>query len=193
MNAGATRTPGLGVRWFVRAAATVVGLANLRAFVWMFGYPGEGAGFWLLGDGVSFVDALPSVLAVLLAALATSELILRRAGRDIVSGDYARRCTAAFRALCVGGALAGGLLAGLWVFDGTVGAAPPAVDFSSPANVLGALRESLPSALFGAVVGAVLGVLEGAVLAFPLAAILGRFGDGGSSGEASTVRPSGAA
>lgn len=83
-SAGAPRAPGAGSRWFVWAAV-VVGLVNLRAFVWWFGHPGEGDGYWLLGDGVSFRDALPSVLAVLVAALATSELILRRSGRDIVS------------------------------------------------------------------------------------------------------------
>ncbi len=86
-SGGATRTPGSGARWFVRVATVVVGLVNLRAFVWWFGYPGEGDGSWLLGDGVSFVDALPSVLAVLVAALATSELVLKRFGRDVVSAS----------------------------------------------------------------------------------------------------------
>jgi hypothetical protein len=190
-SVGATRTPGSGARWFVRAAAVIVGLINLRAFVWWFGYPSEGDGSWLLGDGVSFLDALPSVLAVLVAALATSELVLRRSGRDIVSEDYALRCAAAFGALCIGGALAGGLLAALWAVDGTMFADPPAGYFSSPANLLGAMVGSLPVGVLGAAVGGLFGLLEGAVLAFPLAAILGRFGDGESSGGAGTVRPSG--
>lgn len=97
-------------------------------------------------------------------------------------------------ALCIGGALAGGLLAALWVVDGTMAADPPAGYFSSPVNLLGAMVGSLPVGVLGARVGGFFGLLEGAVLAFPLAAILGRFGDGGSSHEAtSPVRPSGAA
>ena len=191
-SAGATRTPGSRARWFVRAATVIVGLVNLRAFVWLFGFPSEGDGSLLLGTGVSFSDALPSVLAVSVAALATSELALRRFGRDIASDDYALRYAAAFRAICVGGALAGALLAGLWAVDGTMFADPPAGYFSSPANLLGAAVGSLPVGILGAVVGGFFGFLEGAVLAFPLAAVLGRFGDGGSSGETGAVRPSGA-
>jgi hypothetical protein len=147
-----------------------------------------------LGDRVSFLDALPSVLAVLVAALATSELVLRRSGQNIVSEHYALRYAAALGALCIGGALAGGLLAALWAVDGTMAADPPPGYFYSPANLLGAIVGSLPVGVLGAGVGGFFGLLEGAVLAFPLAAILGRFGDGRSSGEVtSPVRPSGAA
>ncbi len=158
---GETRAPESGVRWFVRATAVVVGLANLRAFAWWFGYPGEGDGSWLLGDGVSFVDALPSLLAAVVAALATSELVLRRAGRNVVSKDYALRCAAALGALCIGGALAGGLLAALWAVDGTMFADPPAGYFMSPANLIGAMVVSLPVGVLGAAVGGFFGFLEG--------------------------------
>lgn len=180
------------LRWFTRAAAVIVGLTNLRAFVWWFGFPSEGDGNWLLGEGVSFSDALPSVLAVLVAAMAASELSLRRFGLDIASEDYALRYAAAFRALCMGGALAGGLLTGLWAVDGTFGADPAAGDFANPAMVLGALVGLLPVVTPGAGVGFCFGFAQGAVLAYPLAAILGRFGDGENSGDARPVRPSGA-
>ena len=177
----------------MRAAAVIVGLVNLRAFVWWFGYPSGGDGSWLLGDGVSFSDALPSVLAVLVAALATSELVLRRYGREIVSEEYALRYAAAFRALCMGGALAGALLAGLWLVDGTIGADPSASDFASIPRWIGIVVGLLPTAALGAGVGMGFGFVEGKILAFPLAAALGRFGGGGDSGEAGPARPSGAA
>jgi hypothetical protein len=70
-------------------------------------------------------------------------------------------------ALCIGGALAGGLLAALWVVDGTMAADPPAGYFSSPVNLLGAMVGSLPVGVLGAGVGGFFGLLEGAVLAFP--------------------------
>ena len=89
--------------------------------------------------------------------------------------------------------MAGGLLAGLWVVEGPVGATPPAGYFSNLADLLDDLVGSLSSAIFGAVVGGVFGFLEGTVLAFPLASALGRFRDGGDAGGAAEpVRPSGA-
>lgn len=174
----AMRADGAGRRWFVRGAAVIVGLANLRVFVWWFGHPSGVDGSWVLGAGVSFSDALPSVAAVSVAALATSELFLRRFGREIVSAEYARRYAAAVGALCVGGALAGGLVAGLWAIDGTLGADPSAGDFASPAKLVGAMVGALLSGLLGAGVGFGFGLVQGAVLAFPLAAALGWFGDG---------------
>ena len=182
----------MGTRWFVRAAAVIVGLVNLRVFVLVFGFPSGGDGSWLLGAGVSFPDALPSAIAVVIAALATSEVSLRRFRRDVVSEDYALRYAAAFRALCVGGALAGALLAVLWAVDGTVGAAPPAGYFSNPVDLLGAVVGSWRVGILGAAIGGFFGFLEGALLAFPLAAALGRFGEGGDAGEAGPMRPSGA-
>lgn len=189
----ARRTTRPGVRWFVRVAAIVVGLANLRVFVWVFGYPSEGRSSWLLGAGVSLFDALPSVLAVVIAALVTSELSLRRFGENAASADYALRRAAALRALCIGGALTGALLSVLWALDGTMGADPPAGEFASPLVLLAAVAGAWRVALLGAGVGFFFGFLQGAVLAFPLASALGRFGGGGQTGDAGPVRPSRAA
>lgn len=58
--------------------------------------------------------------------------------------------------------------------------------------LLGAMVGSLPVGILGAAVGGFFGFLEGAVLAFPLAWILGRFGGGGDSRETGEVRPAGA-
>ena len=182
---------GPGMRLSVRAAAIAVGLVNLRVFVWVFGYPSEGQGSWLLGDGVSFSEALPSVLTVVIAALVTSELSLRRFRGDIASTDYALRYAAAFRGLCIGGASTGALLSVLWALDGTMGADPSAGEFASPLVLLAAVASAWRVALLGAGVGFVFGFLQGAVLAFPLASLLGWFGGGGQTG-AGRVRPSGA-
>ena len=189
----ATRALGSRARWFVRAAAVIVGLINLRALVWAFGRPSGGNGSWLLGTGVSFSEALPSILAVSVAALATSEVVVRRYGREIAAEEYALRYAAAFRALCVGGALAGAMLAGLWIVDGTIGADSLAGDFTSPPRWIDIVVGFLPTAALGAGVGLGFGFVEGKILAFPLAVALERFGGGGDSGEAGPVRPSGAA
>lgn len=175
-STGATRGSPLGARWFVRAAAVVAGLANLYAFAWIFGFvPGS--------VGMSFSDALPSVVAVLVAALSISELTVRRFGQEIILCEYSSRYVAVFRALCMGGALTGALLAGLWAVDGTMGANPSVGYFSDPMNLLGSVLGSWRVMVVGTVVGGFLGFLEGAVLAFPLAAALGWFGkDDGESG-----------
>ena len=189
----ARRGMGPGVRWFVRVTAIIVGLVNLRVFVWAFGYPSEGQGTWLLGAGISWFDALPSVLTVVVAALVTSELSLRRFREDIASTDYALRYAAAFRALCIGGALTGALLSVLWGLDGTIGPDPSAGDFANPLVLLAAVAASWRVALLGAGVGFVFGFLQGAVLAFPLASALGPLGDGGQADGAGPSRPLGAA
>ena len=188
----ATRSMGPGVRWFVWMVAVIVGLVNLRALVSVFGFAPGGGSSWLVGAGVSFSDALPSILAVVVAVLVASELVLRRFRREVVSEGYALRCAVAFRALCLGGVLTGGLLAGLWSVDGTFGADAMSGYLSSPVDLLGALVGLLLSGILGAGVGGFLGFLEGFVLALPLAVVLGWIGRSGLVREMGPVRPSGA-
>jgi hypothetical protein len=66
-------------------------------------------------------------------------------------------------AICLGGALFSGLLTVRVVFD------------SPPMTVADRLSEALSTLPITVVAGGVLGAVEGVILAFPLAAILGRF------------------
>lgn len=157
------------LRWFTRATAVFVGLANLAAVVWL----GNERGF--RGNDVGW-DVLPVTLALMLAVvltgLATSEIMLRRFGpSSLLAPGFAPRYNVVVFAVGLGGALTGGLLA----FSYTVMAL-----FTEPLamNVLEGVLRALIPALLGAVAGFGLGLVEGAVLALPLAAILGRIGSG---------------
>ena len=74
--------------------------------------------------------------------------------------------------MCAGGALAGVLLSAVFVVQGALGS----TDLLTPAQRIPAAAYT---AVLGAQYGGLLGLLEGLVLAFPLAAVLGRFGRGG--------------
>lgn len=72
VSSGAARRTGL--RWFVRVAAVLAGLANLvGVVVWFVG------GLYVLGgEGESSLgEAIPSVIAAVLAGLLTSQIVLR--------------------------------------------------------------------------------------------------------------------
>ncbi len=157
--------------WFIRTAAVLVGLANLVVLVDLFG--GSPVARGTVWGTVSLYEALPPFLAVVVAALLTSEVVLRGFGPLIVSGRFSRRYAVVAGAVCAGGALAGVLLSAVFVVQGSLGS----TDLLTPAQRIPAAAYT---AVLGAQYGGLLGLLEGLVLAFPLAAVLGRFGRGGS-------------
>lgn len=80
--------------------------------------------------------------------------------------------------MTLSGIVVGGTLSGaLSVFVPVVSNFVPAAE-GDPTSVAGRVAFGLFVSFIGAGVGGVLGLLEGLILAFPLAAILGRFGDG---------------
>ncbi len=158
----------MSVGAFTRLAAVVVGLVNL-AFV-----AGLGDADSALRRGeLSLAGALPSVIVAVVAGLLTAELLLRSFGPRILSERFAERYGAPVFALCLGGALTGALLAGLYALDGTM--------FPAQTTMLGGMLLALLAALEGAVLGLLLGLGEGLVLGLPLAAVLGLYGDASRS------------
>jgi hypothetical protein len=166
-------TTKMGLRWFVRFAAVCVGLANLVAVIlWWVG------GLHVLGgeDASSLGEAVPSVLAAVIAGLVTSQIVLRifeLPGRDF---RYCYRVVV--MSVCIGGAIQGVLLG--WVFssDGTLFPEPlfEASGFYAgrPFLLLGDVaRVLLGAGLVGAVMGLVVGLAEALVLGWPLAALVG--------------------
>ena len=142
---------------FVRAAAVLVGLANVL----------------VIGDprGVIGEDGPPLLGTFLLAAVAglvASEIVLRL-GRPALSGAFFARYGLTVLGMCLGGAAFGGLSIAVGVL-----ASQPGTQDAGPEVAL-ALYAALAYGLIAAVVGGVLGVLEGLVLGVPMAAILGRF------------------
>lgn len=85
--------------------------------------------------------------------------------------------------MCLGGAIAGGLLAAVFVFQGSLVG-------SDTLTPLQRVPSALSLGIIGATIGAALGLIGGLVLARPLAAVLGRFGGEADAGEPGTVRPS---
>lgn len=159
---------------FVRVAAVLVGLTNLAALA---GLNSVGEAI-RRGDVTWEYDALPVVLAVAVAGLATSEIVLRWLGASITARGFAPRYRASVFAVGLGGALMGFLLAYVLTVERVLGPGPPSI----PGLVLVALGPGLVGLAFGLV----LGLAEGFILALPLAAVLGtfrrsRYGGHGSS------------
>ncbi len=162
---GATSTAGPRLRWFVRVAAVLVGLANLAALPLWFGNP------YALRDETSLGETLAPVLAALIAGLATSEIVLRVFELPGRSSFY--RYSVVATSVSLGGAIMGAPLSVQFAIDGTLGADPPPALYADPFALLLALVSTLPVGLVGAVFGLVIGMAEGLVLALPLAAGLG--------------------
>ena len=146
----------------VRSVAVLVGLANLAVLA----SQNDVADAYRRGD-VTWDCVLPVVLAVVVAGLATSEIVLRWFGTPLTADRFALRYGTATFAVCLGGTLMGFLLAFVLTLERALVPGPPSIsELVLVAFVLG---------IVGAVAGGVMGALEGLILAFPLAAILGRF------------------
>lgn len=150
VSSGATRTR-TGLRWFVRVAAVLVGLANLPVvIVWVVG------GLEVLaGAGASLGETLPTVLIAVIASLATSEIVLRVF--ELPGRSSGHRYGVVVTSVCLGGALMGAPLAVLYAIDGTLGADPTrsvyAILYADPLALLGAVPVALVGAVFGLVSG----------------------------------------
>jgi hypothetical protein len=148
------------VATFTRLAAVSVGLANLAVLAGLF----DGDSPLRRGE-VTVSEALPPVLAAVVAGLLTSEIVLRTF--KLQRQRFFERYGLTVLAVCLGGVLMGGLLAGLFALNGVL--------FPRPSTILEGIGAALISGLVGAAFGLGLGLAEGLVLAFPIAAILGLF------------------
>jgi hypothetical protein len=174
VSRGAAWTTRMRPRWFVRVAAVCVGLANLVAVIlWFVG------GLYILGgeDASSLGEALPSVLAAVVAGLATSQIVLR--AFELPGRGFWHRYRVVVMSVCIGGAIMGGLLGWVFSVDGTLSPEPPpGVYAGDPLLLLGDVaRVLLGAGLVGAVIGSAVGLAEGLVLGLPLAALVGALRD----------------
>jgi hypothetical protein len=165
----------LGLGWFVRGAAVLVGLAGLvGVVVWFVG------GLYVLGgEGESSLrEAVPSVIAAVLAGLLTSEIILR--AFDLPGRDFGHRYGVVVASVCIGGAIEGAMLGWVFSLDGTLFPETPGTYAGEPLRLLAGLaRVLLGAGLVGAVIGLAVGLAVGSVLGVPLAKLLGAFSDEG--------------
>ncbi len=151
---------------FARLAAVIVGSVNLALLAGVFDADSP-----LRGGEVELGEALVPLLAVVVAGLASAEIVLRKLGPLVRASGFYERYAAALVAVSLGGTFSGGLLAALWHLDGTLAA--------TPTSIYDVTVGTLLLVLLGIVIGGGLGVIEGLILAFPLAAVLGLFGRGG--------------
>jgi hypothetical protein len=168
VSRGATWSTRPGLRWFVRVATILVGLANLVGVVlWVVG------GLDILGgeEASSLWETLPSALAAVVASLVTSQIVLRPF--ELPGQGFWHRYGVVVMSVCVGGMIEGGLLAWVFSLDGTLFPESPLSFYAHPIALLGALLYTLLVGLLGAGIGLVIGLAEGLVIALPLAAMLG--------------------
>jgi hypothetical protein len=148
---------------FVRVSGVLVGMAN----VFLVSLVGEGelgnALMWNLDPWWPH-NALYALCAAA-AGLVVSSILLRFARRELRETFFARYGVMVL-AVCLGGVVLGLLLSYAGVLL-----------YSSPLTTAERLLEVTTSRLpFTVVAGGVLGAADGVVLAFPLAAVLGRLG-----------------
>ena len=147
---------------FARLAGIIVGSVNLAVLAGVFDADSS-----LRRGEVALGEALVPVLAVVVAGLASVEIVLKKLGPLVHADGFYDRYAAALVALSLGGTFSGGLLAAVWHLDGTVAAVPTSI-YDITVGMLFVV-------LLGSVFGGGLGVIEGLILSFPLAAILGLF------------------
>lgn len=174
-----TQTKRVGPRWFVRVVAILVGLANLVVLVHLFGGTPDWSGsIWedvtrkSMWEEVTLNEALAPVLVTVLSGLAISEVVLWGFRRELFSKRFDQRYVGTMVAVSLGGALMGALLAAVFVLQGSLGS----TYMLTPAQRVPA---ALYTSILGVMYGGGLGLVEGVILAYPLAHVLGRFGDGG--------------
>jgi hypothetical protein len=148
---------------FTRLAAIFVGLTNLAVLVML-----EGTDSVVQRGDVMWSQALPVVLAVVVAGLLTSEIVLRCFKQSALAEEYSERCGVVIGAVCLGGASMGGLLVPALALGAVLVGGEPEI---TPAAVSAVLIYTL----FGALYGAAMGFLEGMFLAVPLGSILRLF------------------
>ncbi len=139
---------------FLRIVAVLVGLANLVLLT-------------IVTELFDDASLLLLVLAAVVAGLVTSQLVLRWFKRQFLAQRFSDRYAIMVIVVCLGGTLMGFLLAAALTLNRTLVPGPP--------EILERMLMSLAPGLVGAALGSVLGIAEGLILAFPLAAILGRF------------------
>jgi hypothetical protein len=173
ISSRAARTTGLGLRWFVRGSAVLVGLACMvGVVVWFVG------GLYVLGgeDDLSLRKAVPSGIAAVLAGLLTSEIVLR--AFDLPGRGFGHRYGVVVASVCIGGAIEGAMLGCVFSLDGSL--FPEAVSLGALAtDPLGLVGVSLGSGAVGAVIGLMVGLVVGVALGLPLAPLLGALPDEG--------------
>ena len=167
VSSRAARTTGLGLRWFVRGSAVLVGLAGMvGVIVWDVG------GLYALGgEGESsLLEAVPSVIAAVAAGLLTSEIVLR--AFDLPGRGFWHRFGVVVASVCIGGAIEGAMLGCVFSLDGTLfpEAASPGAFAADPLGLVGV---SLGAGCVGAVIGLAAGLAAGLLLGVPLATLLG--------------------
>ncbi len=149
---------------FVRIAAVLIGLANATLYASIADTPLDEAFFYSFGGLPPRPLAAMYALSAVVAGLLASEVVLRFVpGR--IRGDFYARHQAIVLMVCVGGALLGAF--SISVSALTEVAVPVAERI---------LRASIEAPMAG-FVGVWLGLTEGLLLGFPLAVLLGRFGD----------------
>lgn len=147
---------------FTRLTAVFVGLVNLVVLV----DPDSVVASYRKGN-VGWYEALPPMLAVVIAGLATSEIVLRWLKPVALADKFSHRYGVSVFAVCLGGAMMGFLLAAALTLNRVL--------VPGPDELLVRIPLSLIPGLVGAAFGLGLGLVEGLILALPLAAILGRF------------------
>jgi len=158
LDASGTGSRSLAV--FARLTAVFVGLANLTFLAVQ-----NGVGAAIQRGDATWNNAFPVVLAVIVAGLLISEIVLRRF--TLLGEEFSQRYLIVVLAWGLGGALTGGLVAAALALNGAL--------VIGSATLLERIAAAIVSALVGAGAGGVLGVAEGLLLALPLAAILGLF------------------
>lgn len=144
---------------FTRLVAVFVGLVNLIVLT----EPNSVVAAYQKGN-VGWHEALPPVLAVVVAGLATSEVVLRWLKPVALADKFSHRYGISVFTVCLGGATMGFLLAAALTLNRVL--------VPGPDELLVRIPVSFIPGLVGAAFGLGLGLVEGLILALPLAAIL---------------------
>ncbi len=176
VSGGAAWTTRSGLRWFVRSAAVLVGLASMvGVVVW------DVSGLYVLGgeDESSLREAVPSVIAAVAAGLLTSEIVLR--AFDLPGRGFGHRYMIVVASVCIGGTIEGAMLGWVFSLDGTLFPEAAPGDYVGETGQLIADTGVLlfGAGMVGAVMGLVVGVAAGVALGLPLATLLGVLADEG--------------
>lgn len=140
---------------FARLVAISVGLANLAILA-------------IMTELFDDTPPLISVLIAVVAGLATAEIVLRWFRRTTLAEKFSNRYAFVVMAVCFGGVLMGVLLASVLSISN-------AVLEPRPTTIPELVMVALAGGFMGIPFGLGLGLVEGLILAFPLAAALGRF------------------
>ena len=105
---------------FARLTAIIVGSVNLALLAGLLD-----ADFSVRRGEVALGEALVPVIAVVVAVLASVEIVLKKLGPLVHAGGFYDRFAAVLVAVSLGGTFSGGLLGAVWHLDGTVAAVPP--------------------------------------------------------------------